>query len=64
MRLIEPNADAHIDAVGSEDALRMTLDSLIVKRASINAHLTTAISMYRDMGMAYWLEQAEGGVRT
>jgi hypothetical protein len=23
-------------------------------------HLTTATSMYREMGMTYWLEQAEG----
>src|SRR5262249_43975902 len=26
-------------------------------------HLTTAIAMYREMGMAYWLEQADAEMR-
>jgi hypothetical protein len=26
-------------------------------------HLTTASSMYRDMGMTYWLEKAEAEMR-
>ncbi len=29
------------------------------KRAEAHEHFATAISMYREMGMAYWLEQAE-----
>jgi hypothetical protein len=26
-------------------------------------HLSTATTMYRDMGMTYWLEKAEGEMR-
>jgi len=26
-------------------------------------HLTTATTMYREMGMTYWLEQAEAAMR-
>jgi hypothetical protein len=26
-------------------------------------HLTTAVAMYREMGMTYWLEQAEAELR-
>jgi hypothetical protein len=29
------------------------------KRAQAQAHLTTATTLYREMGMTYWLEQAE-----
>ena len=29
------------------------------KRAEAREHLTTAMTMYRKMGMTYWLEQAE-----
>ena len=29
------------------------------KREQAQEHLTTAITMYRDMGMTYWLEKAE-----
>ena len=29
------------------------------KRALAHEHLTTATTMYREMGMTYWLEQAE-----
>jgi hypothetical protein len=29
------------------------------KREQAREHLTTATTMYRDMGMTYWLEQAE-----
>ena len=29
------------------------------KREQAQEHLTTATRMYREMGMAYWLEQAE-----
>src|SRR5215467_14535903 len=29
------------------------------KREQAQEHLTTATTMYRDMGMTYWLEQAE-----
>ncbi len=28
------------------------------KRQQAEEHLTTATTMYRDMGMMYWLEQA------
>ena len=29
------------------------------KREQAQKHLTTATTMYREMGMTYWLEQAE-----
>jgi hypothetical protein len=29
------------------------------KREQAQAHLTTATTMYREMGMTYWLEKAE-----
>ena len=29
------------------------------KREQAQEHLTTAQTMYREMGMTYWLEQAE-----
>ena len=29
------------------------------KREQADEHLTTAATMYRDMGMTYWLERAE-----
>jgi hypothetical protein len=29
------------------------------KREQAQAHLATATTMYRDMGMTYWLEKAE-----
>jgi hypothetical protein len=29
------------------------------KREQAKAHLTTATTMYREMGMTYWLEKAE-----
>jgi len=29
------------------------------KREVAHEHLTTATTMYREMGMTYWLEQAE-----
>jgi len=28
------------------------------RQAQAHEHLTTATTMYREMGMAYWLEQA------
>jgi tetratricopeptide (TPR) repeat protein len=31
------------------------------KRQEAQEHLTTATTMYREMGMTYWLEKAEGG---
>ena len=31
----------------------------IGQRSAAHAHLTTAMTMYRDMGMRLWLEQAE-----
>ena len=33
------------------------------KRERAQEHLTTATTMYREMGMAYWLEQAEAEMR-
>jgi len=33
------------------------------KQQEAHAHLTTATTMYREMGMRYWLEQAEVEVR-
>jgi hypothetical protein len=30
------------------------------KREQAHEHLTTATTMYREMGMTYWLEKAEG----
>jgi hypothetical protein len=32
------------------------------KRESAQEHLTTAATMYREMGMTYWLEQAEAAL--
>jgi len=29
------------------------------QREQVQEHLTTATTMYREMGMTYWLEQAE-----
>jgi hypothetical protein len=34
------------------------------KRASGGYHPTTATTMYREMGMTYWLEQAEAELKT
>jgi hypothetical protein len=34
------------------------------KREQAQEHLTTAIMMYREMGMRFWLEQAEKEART
>jgi tetratricopeptide (TPR) repeat protein len=31
-----------------------------IKARHAQEHLTTAVTMYREMGMTYWLEQAEG----
>jgi hypothetical protein len=33
------------------------------KRREAQEHLTTATTMYRDMGMTYWLEKAEAEMR-
>jgi hypothetical protein len=33
------------------------------KRDQAQEHLTTATTMYREMGMPYWLEQAEAELR-
>ena len=33
------------------------------KREQAGEHLTIATSMYREMGMTYWLEKAEAEVR-
>jgi Tetratricopeptide repeat len=33
------------------------------KREQAHEHLTTATTMYREMGMTYWLEQAEAKLR-
>jgi hypothetical protein len=35
-----------------------------VQRQQAQEHLTTATTMYREMDMRFWLEQAEGEVRT
>jgi hypothetical protein len=32
------------------------------QREQAQEHLTTATTMYRDMGMTYWLEKAEAQV--
>jgi hypothetical protein len=32
------------------------------KREQAQEHLTTAATMYREMGMTYWLEQAEAAL--
>ena len=31
--------------------------------AKADEHLTTAVTMYREMGMGFWLEKAEGALR-
>ena len=33
------------------------------QREQAHEHLTTATTMYREMGMTYWLEQAEAEMR-
>jgi len=33
------------------------------KREQAQEHLSTATTMYREMGMTYWLEQAEAEIR-
>ena len=33
------------------------------KREQAQEHLTTATTMYREMGMRYWLEQAEAELK-
>ena len=33
------------------------------KREQAQEHLATATTMYRDMGMTFWLEQAEAEMR-
>ena len=33
------------------------------KREQARKHLTTATTMYREMDMRFWLEQAEAGLR-
>ena len=33
------------------------------KREQAHEHLTTATTLYREMGMTYWLEQAEAEMR-
>jgi hypothetical protein len=32
------------------------------KREQAREHLTTATTLYRDMGMTYWLEKADAAV--
>ena len=34
------------------------------KREQAREHLTTATTMYREMGMTYWLEKAEAEIRS
>ena len=34
------------------------------KREQAREHLTTATTMYREMGMRFWLEQAEMEIRS
>ena len=41
-----------------------TLDRRIGKRQPVQKHLTTATTMYREMGMTYWLEKAEAALGT
>ena len=33
------------------------------KREQAQEHLTTAMTMYREMGMTYWLEQADAELK-
>jgi hypothetical protein len=33
------------------------------KREQAQEHLATAMTLYREMGMTYWLEKAEGSWR-
>jgi hypothetical protein len=33
------------------------------KREQAREHLTTAMTMYREMGMTYWLEKAEAELK-
>ena len=40
------------------------LDRCAGKREQAQEHLRTATTMYREMGMRFWLEQAEAELRT
>ena len=62
---------SHAEALGSADSLRMrplaahchlglgTLYRRTGKREQAEKHFATATTMYREMGMMYWLEKAE-----
>jgi hypothetical protein len=39
------------------------LDVRMDKQQEAQEYLTTAIAMYRDMGMTYWLEKAQAEMR-
>jgi tetratricopeptide (TPR) repeat protein len=68
---IEPTADHYRQAAALADELGMRplvahchlgLGKLYRRtgnRAQAQEHLSTATTMYREMGMTYWLEQAE-----
>jgi hypothetical protein len=71
-----PTAEAHYGAalpLASELGMRPlvahcrlglgTLYCRTDKRPQAREHLTIATTMYREMGMAYWLEQAEAETR-
>jgi hypothetical protein len=40
-----------------------TLYRRMDKREQAQEHLATATTMYREMGMTYWLERAEAGLK-
>jgi hypothetical protein len=65
----------YAEALGIADSLRMrplaahchlglgTLYRCTGKREQAEKHFTTATTMYREMGMTYWLEQAEAELK-
>jgi hypothetical protein len=67
-------ADAHWRAGGTEEALEIAhahchlglgkLNRRTGQREQAQEHLTTAMTMYREMGMTYWLEKAGANMET
>ncbi len=58
VRAIHREADS-VTAAGSRSPRLGKLYRRTSKRQEAQAHLTTATTMYREMGMTHWLEQAE-----
>ena len=51
------------DALDAPAELRIGLPPALLASEQARERLTTAITMYREMGMTYWLEKAETQMR-